>query len=281
MGTQSADRNLRRKDIVGLIPAAGQANRIAPLPCSKELFPVGFHKIQGVNGLRPKVVSHYLLENMRLAGIKKAYIVLRQGKWDIPSYWGDGRMLRMGLGYLVIEGSAGPPDTIDRAYEFVKDKVVAFGFPDIVFKPRNVFSKLIRRLYSHGADVVLALFPAHDTKAMDLIKIDPSGRIAEIHLKPKKTRLKYAWLCAVWTPTFTDFLHQFSKGMRHGHNEALIGNGIIDPQGDVPVGAILRAAVKTNLKVEGSCFHPDVILISVRRKPSLCFPKIAYVYEAI
>jgi hypothetical protein len=41
--------------------------------------------------------------------------------------------------------------------------------------------------------------------------------------------------------------------MRHGH-EALIGNGNIDPQGDVPVGAILRAAVKTNLKVEGVMF---------------------------
>jgi dTDP-glucose pyrophosphorylase len=254
MGTKSADQNLRRKDIIGLIPAAGQANRIAPLPCSKEIFPVGFHKIQGVNGLRPKVVSHYLFEKMRLAGIRKAYIVLHHGKWDIPSYWGDGRMLGMGLGYIVIQGSAGPPDTIDRAYEFVKDKVVAFGFPDIVFKPRNVFSKLIGRLYSHRADVVLALFPARDTKAMDLIKINRSGRVAEIHLKPKKTRLKYAWLCAVWAPTFTEFLHQFINGMRNGGNEELIGNRNIDPQGDVPVGAIFRAAIKTNLKVEGIMF---------------------------
>ena len=29
-------------DIVGVIPAAGRGKRIAPLPCSKELYPVGF-----------------------------------------------------------------------------------------------------------------------------------------------------------------------------------------------------------------------------------------------
>ena len=30
------------QDLIGLIPAAGKATRIAPLPGSKELFPVGF-----------------------------------------------------------------------------------------------------------------------------------------------------------------------------------------------------------------------------------------------
>jgi hypothetical protein len=28
--------------ILGIIPAAGMGNRLAPFPCSKELFPVGY-----------------------------------------------------------------------------------------------------------------------------------------------------------------------------------------------------------------------------------------------
>jgi len=30
------------EEVVGIIPASGRATRIAPLPCSKELYPVGF-----------------------------------------------------------------------------------------------------------------------------------------------------------------------------------------------------------------------------------------------
>jgi glucose-1-phosphate thymidylyltransferase len=50
--------------VIGLIPAGGQATRIAPLPCSKELFPLGFSSMNSGQGMRPKVVCHYLLEKM-------------------------------------------------------------------------------------------------------------------------------------------------------------------------------------------------------------------------
>ena len=241
-------------DIVGLVPAAGQANRIAPLPCSKELYPIGFRKVDAADGLRPKVASHYLLEKMKIAGVRKAYFILRQGKWDIPAYWGDGRMLGIDLAYVVIEGSSGPPDTVNRANSFIKDKIVAFGFPDILFWPTDVFAKLLVRLDRSGGDVVLGLFPAHDTKAMDMIDIDARLRVRAIQLKPRKTSLKYTWLCAVWTPTFTEFLHHFLHGVRRQRHMGLVGNRKIDAGGDIPVGAVLRAAVQTKLKVEGVTF---------------------------
>ncbi|WP_233744930.1 hypothetical protein [Leptodesmis sichuanensis] len=59
-------------EVIGLIPCAGQATRLAPLPLSKELYPVGLRSLPD-GKLRPKVVSHYLLEKMRLAGIRKAF----------------------------------------------------------------------------------------------------------------------------------------------------------------------------------------------------------------
>jgi glucose-1-phosphate thymidylyltransferase len=67
--------------VVGLLPAGGKAKRIAPLPCSKELFPIGCQDLRQDLGIRPKVVSHYLLEKMRLASVTKVYIVLRKGKY--------------------------------------------------------------------------------------------------------------------------------------------------------------------------------------------------------
>jgi len=239
---------------VAVLPAAGRSLRLAPLPCSKEVLPVGFGPIPGIQGTRPKVVSYYLLECLRKAGVRKGYVVMRQGKWDIPAYWGDGEILGMDLAYVVIEGSSGPPDTIDRAYPFIKDKVVAFGFPDIIFRPRDIFTKLLARLDRSGGDAVLALFPAHDPKAMDMIDIDENLRVREIHLKPKTTRLRYAWLCAAWTPVFTEFLHQFLHRVRKGGSVGLVGNRKIDPQGDIPVGAVLAAAVQAGLKIEGVTF---------------------------
>lgn len=71
-----------QQEVIGLLPAGGQATRISPLPCSKELYPIGFRP-QADGSLRPKVVSHYLLEKMRLAGIRKAFFLLRPGKRDI------------------------------------------------------------------------------------------------------------------------------------------------------------------------------------------------------
>jgi len=242
---------VQEREVVAVLPAAGRSRRLAPLPCSKELLPVGVGVIPGMHGARPKVVSHYLLEHLRQAGVRKCYVIIRQGKWDIPAYWGDGERLGMNLAYLVIEGSSGPPDTIDRAYPFVKDKIVAFGFPDILFRPTAGFKKLLARLDRTGVDVVLGLFPAHNTRTMDMIEIDSHHCVRAIQLKPRRTRLKYGWLCAVWTPTFTAFLHQFIQSPQ---NAELIGNRRIDPQGDIPVGAVLRAAVHGKLKVEGVIF---------------------------
>ena len=41
-----------QREIIGVIPAAGRATRLGPLPCSKELFPVGFQNTDGNAGIR-------------------------------------------------------------------------------------------------------------------------------------------------------------------------------------------------------------------------------------
>ncbi len=249
-----ADPIIRQdQTVIGLVPAAGKGKRIAPLPCSKELYPIGFGPIEGKSEPQPKVVSQYLLEKFRKAGITTAYIILREGKWDIPAYFGDGSIVDLNLAYVVITDSCGPPDTLDRAYRFVADKVVAFGFPDILFTPEDVFVQLLRRHHGTNADIVLGLYPAHDHRAMDMVRVEATGRVMELVLKPRQTELHHAWVCAVWGPTFTQFLHDFvpSDEARQCRRQK---EDPIDPQGDLPVGAVIQAAIRKGLRVEGVTF---------------------------
>src|SRR5262245_38282108 len=147
-------------ELIGLLPAGGQAVRISPLPCSKELFPIGFRSVEEGKSRRPKAVAQYLLEKMRYAGFSKAYIVLRPGKWDIPAYFGDGSMLDMQLGYLMLGLPHGVPFTLDQAYPFVRHATVAFGFPDILFDSDDGFVRLLERQSASGSDITLGLFSA-------------------------------------------------------------------------------------------------------------------------
>ncbi|MCS6926684.1 MAG: dTDP-glucose pyrophosphorylase [Candidatus Binatia bacterium] len=248
-----------QSEVIGVVPAAGKGTRLAPLPCSKELYPIGFAQT-GATAPRPKAVSEYLFDKFRAAGIRKSIIIIRTGKWDIPAYFGDGQLVGMDLAYLVISDSWGPPATIDRAYPFVKEARVAFGFPDILFGPTDVFVHLLRHQADTGCDVVLGLYPAHDPRSMDMVDLDPRGRVRAIELKPHRTQLTYAWICAVWTPAFTDFLHRFLAAPETQENLALLANPQTDPSGDLPVGAVLRAAVQAGLRTEGVCFPAETYL---------------------
>jgi glucose-1-phosphate thymidylyltransferase len=245
----------RESEVIGLVPAAGHATRIAPLPLSKELFPVGFQVIDGAQTPRPKVVTHYLLEKFRNVGISKAFIVVRDGKWDIPAYFGDGALVNMHLGYLMMREPFGPPFTLDQAYPFLGNKIVAFGFPDILFRPEDVFKQLLDRQKAIQSDVVLALFPAHNPQIMDMVDIEKNGKIRTMYLKPANSDLNFCWLCGVWTPVFTNFMHNYLQTYRK-ENSLQDAKHDKREQADLTVGAVIQAAINEGLEVYGVAF-PD------------------------
>jgi glucose-1-phosphate thymidylyltransferase len=196
-------------EVIGVLPAGGCATRVSPLPCSKEILPAGLRGAENGRGVRPKAVSHYLLEKMNLAGIRKAYIVLREGKWDIPTYYNDGTgLLDIHLAYLMMRLPFGPPFTVDQAYAFVRHAIVAFGFPDVLFEPKDAFVRLLERQAATGADVVLGVCPAQpaDTPP-DRLNIDSDGRVRRIAVRSQTSNVQLTWVMAVWTPVFTEFMH--------------------------------------------------------------------------
>lgn len=223
-------------EIIALLPAGGQATRLAPLPMSKELYPIGFS--EG----KPKVVAHYLLEKMQRSGVHKAFLILKPGKWDIPAYFGDGAMVNLPLGYLTVHVPYGVPYTIDQAYPFVRNAIVVLGFPDILFQPEDAYTKILDRLSVTQADVVLGLFPTEQFYKAGMVEFDSSGQVFRIIEKPKQTELKYMWAIAAWSPRFTQFLRDYLREDRQSSSQEL------------PIGDVIQVAIDRGFIVQSEVF---------------------------
>jgi glucose-1-phosphate thymidylyltransferase len=247
--------------IIGLIPAGGKAERLAPLPCSKELYPIGFQHFENGRSLHPKPVCLYLLEKMWLASIEKAYIILRNGKWDIPAYLADGSSLNINLAYLIARLPFGVPYTLDTAYPFVQDSIIVFGFPDIIFEPDDAFQQLLARHASTNADIVLGLFPVDKPPKWHMVEVNNEGRILKIIKNPNQTKLKYTWIIAVWTPVFSSFMHEYLKKIRE-KNENLGDNNNSLIQQELFLSDVIQDAINNDLHVEGVIF-PDKTCLDI------------------
>lgn len=215
---------------VGLIPAAGMAARLGTLPCSKEILPV-----PGADGtLRPLCAD--LLEAYAAVGIERVYVVLREGKWDIPAFLGSGADFGLDIAYRVTPPTRGVLETVDRAWPFVRDCRVALGFPDLQFSPREAFGALLDR--AGEADVVLGLFPAQDPQGCDLVATDVDGRVTEVQIKPRRSPLRETWMLALWGPAFTELVHREVATLSARDTECHLGEGI-------------RMALRNGLRVLG------------------------------
>jgi glucose-1-phosphate thymidylyltransferase len=235
-------------DIIGLIPAGGIASRLGKLPCSKEVLP--FINESG----RIMVISENLIRYFSLAGISDIYFIIRKGKWDIPEYFGDGRDFGVNLGYLIMNLPFGAPYTLDQAYPFIRNKMVALGFPDILFEPHNAYQQMKDRFLRTDADIMLGLVPTEHFLKSDMIVFDGQGRIVDIVIKQNRPDLKYSWFAALWRPSFTSFMHNYLIGLLQGSHP-----GKIEQEDgswrEVFVGDVIRASVPQGLKLEQLIFE--------------------------
>lgn len=234
--------------IIGIIPAAGQATRLGKLPFSKELYPIGFEKYE--NKSTPKVVSSYLLDNMAVAGVSEFHFVIKNGKWDIPAYYKSGKNFNYNICYHIAEYDYGVPFSVNQAYHFYKDKIVVLGFPDNLFRPENAFSRLIEKLIEKkNISIALGLFPASRPEKCDMVIFDEDKRISEIKIKSSNTKkLKYAWIIAAWKPEFSDFLHSFVVNKLATKSSMELTNT------EYHMGDVIISAIKNGLKVQGVVF---------------------------
>lgn len=189
------------REIWGVVPAAGSASRLGRRKGpSKEILPVAAPE----GGTR--LACQDLFDNFRLAGVTRAVVLLRNGKWDVARKLGLGTELGVELAYRVLPPTRGVPFTLAAAAPFLGEQTVALGFPDILVQPRDLLARLVRHRERTQADVALALTPTDRVSASDLVEVDARGRVKRIEIKPEASPLRWTWAFALWTPRFTKFL---------------------------------------------------------------------------
>ena len=142
------------------------------------------------------------------------------------------------------------PRTLDQAYPFVRDSYVAMGFPDILFGPNDAFVKLKERRAETHPDIVLGLCPPSDIRKDDAVAFETNGTVKDLVLRPVDRTLPYSWAVALWTPTYTDFLHDY---VRKNQVNAVGGQ-------ELTAGHAIRAAVHAGLKVDAVVLGDDPYL---------------------
>src|SRR6187397_2252635 len=134
------------REIWGLVPAAGKATRLGrkrgPSKEILEMPAAGSAGLTDGGASRPVVQS--LLESYRLAGIHRALVLVRQGKWDIAKRLGTGAEFGVELAYRVLPETRGVPFTLAHAAPFLGDRLAALGFPDHLVQPRDLLARLVR-----------------------------------------------------------------------------------------------------------------------------------------
>jgi glucose-1-phosphate thymidylyltransferase len=163
---------------VGLVPAAGRAERLQPLPCSKEVYPVGG---------RP--VMDYLVDRLRAAECRELRVVTRPDKTDVIEHAGE-------LGAEIVLGE---PATLAASIALGlrgldESDVVLLGLPDTLWEPIDGFVRLLSQL-GDRSDVVLGLFESDEPERSDVVVLDERGLVRRVHVKEADAPGNLVWGC--------------------------------------------------------------------------------------
>jgi dTDP-glucose pyrophosphorylase len=173
--------------MIGIIPAAGEGQRIQPLGCSKELLPVGSRRIDGIE--RPKAVAEYLVERMIAAGASRICMLISPEKTDIIRYFAE-RDYAAEIFYVVQKEPLGLCDAIFRADPFIADREpVLIGLPDTIWFPENAFLAAMEALLG----INLVLFPVLDPSAFDAVVCDSFGYVQRVEVKKEDAHSHWIW----------------------------------------------------------------------------------------
>jgi NDP-sugar pyrophosphorylase family protein len=166
------------RQVVGIVPAAGLAERLQPLAGSKE-----------VQLVRGQPVLAYVVERMRRAPCTELRVVTRPEKRDVVA-------LARRLGARVVEGR---PETVAASIllaldGLAGDDVALVGFPDTLWEPVDGYARLLERLRP-PAEVVLGLFEFAEPERSDVVEPGPAGVVERVRSRPTDPSSNLVWGC--------------------------------------------------------------------------------------
>jgi len=231
-------------DVVGLLPAAGRGSRLGPIPCSKEIMPLGFQRGReaALPVWEPVTAIEGHLRVLQLAGAQRCAIVINEGKADIVRYLGNGDRYNLSIAYLHQPHPRGMPYALDLAAPWIGGATTLFSMPDTLIMPTNTMARLLAHHRAHGSDLTLGLFPTSTPHKFGMVERDAAGKIINFVDKPAYSQLDLMWGLAVWSPRFTAVLSTF---LAH-----------LPPSGiEVVLSDVFLAALQQGLHVDGLVLH--------------------------
>lgn len=200
--------------MLGVIPAAGAARRLQPLPFSKELLPVGSQLKDGSE--RPRAVSEFIVERLILGGATRLCFVVAPRKLDIITYYGasvDG----VPVCYAIQPEPSGLSDAVFRGLPFAApDEEIAVGLPDTVWFPADALRALPRH------ELSFLLFPVEQPQLFDAVVADEAGRVQEIQVKSAVASSSWIW-GAFQAPTAV-FRDLYALWLERGKQDVYVGS---------------------------------------------------------
>jgi glucose-1-phosphate thymidylyltransferase len=171
--------------MLGVIPAAGAARRLQPLPFSKELLPVGSQLKDGSE--RPRAVSEFIVERLINGGATRLCFVIAPRKLDIISYYG-GSVDGIPICYAIQPEPTGLCDAIFRGVPFAApEESIAVGLPDTVWFPVDGLAALPTQ------QLAFLLFQVEEPQFFDAVVSDAHGTVREIQVKSSTASSDWIW----------------------------------------------------------------------------------------
>lgn len=169
--------------MIGIIPAAGQADRMFGIP--KMLLPT------------PRgVLIDVLVERMQLA-CDHLYTGTRSGLYGMLA----GR-LATDAHTVYLANTATMSQTVAQAERYTTGANVAFGMPDTLFEDEDAFPRLAAALNA-GADVAVGVFRVRAGQHRRGGMVDIHGdRVRAVIDKPETSGLAWIWGVLAWKPVF-------------------------------------------------------------------------------
>ena len=165
--------------VVGVVPAAGRAERLQPLAGSKELIVI-----------RGRPVIDHLLDRLRAAAPDEIRVVTSPEKDDVVRYAAD-----LGLAVILARPATVAESLASGLSGLRADDVVLFGFPDTLWDPADGFVSL-RRAVEDGAEIALGVFAGREPERSDVVALDDTRtRVESVHVKEASPPTRLVWGC--------------------------------------------------------------------------------------
>jgi len=170
--------------MLGLILAAGKGTRMRP-------YSNAINKEMSLIGESP--VIEYNVRALANAGIKKVFIVLGEGKWQVLEYLRDGSRFNISISYLYQDvgekgENKGTAKAIQTAENWIDDDfIVIYG--DSFFYPYDFLKSEIELYYKEDADVTMGIYMMKDHEDYGVVKIK-GNRVVDILEKATKEEVE-------------------------------------------------------------------------------------------